>query len=251
MGLGDSSVKKNYYPVLQEKIRDLEEKQKLLMETVRTLEERETELEQLLDEKTVLLQEVNHRVKNNLQIITSLFYLGEEGAGLKELASFRKTLKRIETISVIYQECIFSENYTEVTMLHLLKILAFNIRTEAEMPLVEFNFIFPMDEIIISIDDAVPLAMIANEVITNSFEHAFPEGRGTVDIEISSSQSGGHTGMFELEIRDSGSRVFDIGKVKKSMGMQLVSALAMQLADEFSYSGDKDGTLFRIEVKSV
>ncbi len=92
---------------------------------VRTLEEREAELEQLLEIKNALLMEVNHRVKNNLQIIGSLLNLGSaDAAEESEKSQFEKTKKRIDTISLIYQEFLFSENYSDVTLCALLQAIA-------------------------------------------------------------------------------------------------------------------------------
>lgn len=254
IGLGESSVRKSYYPLLQEKIFDLEEKQRQLMETVRTLEEREVELEKLLEEKDALLHEVNHRVKNNLQIITSLLNMAAHAPAKSFEKSFHDSLKQVETISVIYQDFIFSESYTEVTLLAFLKLIAVNVRADSSKHDVEIGFELPDEEVIISIDCAIPLALIINEALSNAFQHAFTDNVGRLIITVQASEKAEKNWI--LSICDTGPGLAGSScdmkngeHVSEGFGIQLISALSLQIGAEYSYTDTGDGACFKIEFK--
>ena len=247
IGLSSTSVKKSYYPQLQGKIRDLEKKQVQLMELVRDLEERETELQNLLDEKTKLLKEVNHRVKNNLQIIISLMHLGSESSASKtESVQFEKSIKRIETISFIYQEFIFSENYTEVAFCRFLKMISSEIKFEAGKHFVELKYNFPVEEVVLSIDTAIPLALIVNEVVSNSFEYAYGESPGVMEISLHPYNS--ELNEYELFITDSGPGFPENGAGADSdtLGLRLIDGLAEQIAGRYEYCNIDTGVSFSL-----
>ncbi len=247
IGLGDSSIKKSYYSQLQEKVRDLEDKQKLLMATVRTLEERENELENLLNEKNGLIHELNHRVKNNLQLITSLLSLGSLHANDIELSHFNKSLRRVETVSMVYQDSIFSENYTDVTMLAMIRNLAIELRAYAGKPNVRLRFDFPDEEIILLLDNGIAFALIINEVVLNSFKHAFPDDKGELVIKVE--RASGSLKSIKVSISDEGSGLFENSDKENSetFGMSIIEALSTQINADYSYTDYNSGTLFTLE----
>ena len=227
IGLGDSSVRKSYYPLLQEKIRDLEEKQKLLMETVRSLEEREVELESLLKEKTLLLAEVNHRVKNNLQIITSMLSLSEAESQHNAEEKFTIFKRRVETLSLVYQEFIFSDNYTEVTFCEYLKTIAGEIRSDYECFDCEIEFDFPSEEVILNIDIALPLALISFELLSASVRTVCGEPGRRIKVYLYPVVISGGNKRFQLMI--SGNSIY----LDDKSGETLIEALVHQVAGEF------------------
>lgn len=235
--------------MLQEKIQDLEQKQKQLLSTVAALEEREAELEKLVETKDSLLQEVHHRVKNNLQIITSLLSLGSDAAGPSELLQFKKTKTRIDAISLIYQHFLFSGNYQEVTLCALLRAVAGEIKSDTGRNNVDLEFDFPADEIIIDVDSAVPLALIANEVIANSFKFAFGAGRGLLRLSLKHCIGADCGRCYKLIVADNGpgfSSAETAGGIE-TVGMVLIDVLTAQLEGQYSYDNSDAGTVFKLE----
>ena len=172
VGLGEASVKKSYYPLLQDKIKELEHKQDELIELVRSLEEREVELQELLEEKTALLSEVNHRVKNNLQIISSILSIDESDVNICEAERFENARNRIDVLSLVYQQFLFSNNYSEVAYLSFLKALSMEVSSELGITGIDIFYEAHEREIIIDIDMAIPLAIISYEMLRSAYEIA-------------------------------------------------------------------------------
>jgi two-component system, sensor histidine kinase PdtaS len=239
IGLGEGSARKSYYPQLQEKIRDLESKQLALMESVRTLEERESELELLVEEKNLLLKEVHHRVKNNFQIIGSLLNLGL-GIVSSELEAyaFARTKRRIDTMGMVYGQLLQADRFADVDLCELITQLIHALYYEAELPLVELAFDMHCPDLFLDVDRAIPLALIISEAVSNSFDHAFPDGRGrlTVSIKEDVREDGGLSYNL-VELCDDGPG-FDGGALPRqgaSLGLMLIDSLASQLKARYAF----------------
>ena len=238
IGLGDSSVKKSYYPLLREKIRELEEKQRKLVGVVRSLEEREAELEELLEEKTLLLAEVNHRVKNNLQIVTSLLNLAESDPDSSVSDRFSNARKRVETLSLVYQEFLFSENYSEVMICDFLRNIDRELRTELVVPDVKTDFNYPVEEIILSVDSAIPFALIVYEILTGVFHFVSLSGADTVRIVLVPNESAESKKQFHFE---ASSQTDSSGEPQSGcclFSRDLIYILSDQIAGEYTLEHD-------------
>jgi PAS domain S-box-containing protein len=217
----------------------------------RDISERKRAEEQVsasLKEKEVLLQEIHHRVKNNLQIISGLLTLQAEQSTGKPLDEiFRASQDRIRSIALIHEKLYRSQNLAEIAFDEYLRALIENLFLSHGVAAGTITIKYEMSSILFTIEKAIPLGLIVNELVTNSLKHAFPAGqRGEIRIDLH-----GHEGAKSYALKtDSGTLhcvptceliVADNGiglppgfelDAKKSLGMNLVSMLAKQIQAE-------------------
>jgi two-component sensor histidine kinase len=195
------------------------------------LRERTADLVASLKERDVLLQEIHHRVKNNLQVISSLINMQIRKL---EVGASREVLKecktRIEAISLIHQKLYQSTNFANVQFADYARSLAANVlyaADGAERIALEFAF----EEIALPVDKAIPCGLILNELLTNVVKHAYPGQQcGTVRIALRCLPEK----RVQLEVSDRGVGLSnpDPAKARRSIGLQLISTLAEQLQGE-------------------
>lgn len=205
------------------------------------------ELEKALEEKELLLKEIHHRIKNNLMIISSLLSLQARYLKDKEAFEiFKESENRAKSMALIHERLYRSSNLKEIDMMDYLQTLARGIFTSYSPPGVKLNF--DIDKIKMDIEQAIPVGLIVNELITNSFKHAFPEnGEGEVNLKLKSLD-----GKILLEVSDDG-----IGfpedldwQNTESLGLQLVKSLADQINAEVQMISD-NGTTFRLTIPKI
>lgn len=239
IGLGAGSVRKSYYPQLQEKIRDLEQKQRELMELVRSLEERETMLEELIEEKNALLREVHHRVKNNFQIMGSLLNLGRGSISSEaEAQAFEKTKRRLDSMALVYGQLLAAEQFSEIDICALINLVVNALYYDAGLPGVELLFSMSCLDLYLDVDRAILLALIATEAASNALDHAFPEGRGCLQVRLREDQKSASGKPYHLlEIADDGCGFpgGTLPSLSDSLGLTLIDNLTSQLKAEWSY----------------
>ncbi|MEO1022558.1 MAG: PAS domain S-box protein [Bacteroidota bacterium] len=194
-------------------------------------ENTERKMRDSLKEKEVLLAEIHHRVKNNLAVIT----------GLLELQAFRlqseiakKAIKdsqmRVNSIALVHEKLYQSESLSNVQVQEYFVELSEIIKS-AMSNTTPVNIHYELEEIELPVTHAIPCGLILNEIVTNSFKHAF-SGREEGEIWVSFKQQGD---MVELRVADNGIGV-DPGLVpdrKKSLGMTLIHTLSRQLNAQF------------------
>jgi len=197
-----------------------------------------------LEEKTALLKEVHHRVKNNLQIVISLLSLQADRAKNPELLdSLRDSRNRIRSMAVLHEMLYRSESlawvkmpdYIDALCAHLARAAGVNARVRMVQEVGPQSF---------SMDLAVPCGLILNELVSNSLKHAFPGGRsGVIRVSMVKSERGGYL----LTVADDG-----VGlpagidpETAESIGLKLVRLLAGQLQGEVEVRREA-GTEFRI-----
>jgi PAS domain S-box-containing protein len=208
------------------------------------LQKKQADLSTSLREREVLLQEVHHRVKNNLQIVSSLINM--QMRQLKDPTSRSALLEcksRIETIALIHENLYRSRNYANVQFSAYIKELISNIFHATGVSLENIEFTINIEDTPLSVDKAIPCGLILNELITNAVKHAFPEGRGVLRVELKKLNEKD----ILLAVSDNGVGLppqFEIGK-SKSLGMILVSTLAGQLDGRLEIARD-NGTSFQI-----
>lgn len=216
-----------------------------ITERMRTEEERERLLDRLtsvnaaltrsLSEREVLLQEVHHRVKNNLQVISSLINmqvrkLKTRGA---ETDALLECQTRVQAIAMIHEQLYQSKDYARVPFSNYVRSLATSVFDALEVSGFgpsrgAVSLHLSIDDVAISVDRAIPCGLILNELITNALKHAFPLGRrGEVHVELKR-QSGRR---LMLVVRDDGVGLSDRVDIHRanSLGLQLVRTLAEQL----------------------
>src|SRR5262249_27292516 len=143
-------------------------------------------MESSLKEKEILLREVNHRVKNNLQIISSLLSL--QGSQIKDTASrgiFKECQHRVRAIALVHQRLCRSRNLTHVDLAAYVRELVQELYRSYHSGLGTVTPQVTVDDTSINLDHLIPCALIINELVCNSLKYAFPDGRsGEVRIEI-------------------------------------------------------------------
>jgi two-component sensor histidine kinase len=182
-----------------------------------------------LREKEVLLREIHHRVKNNLQIISSLLHL-QSGrlVGPHERQIFKESQNRIQSMALIHQKLYGSNDLGKIGFSEYIHNLANHLfrsyGVNSEAVALEIN----ATDVSLDIDTAVPCGLILNELLSNSLLHAFPEGKGRVAIDFRADDD---EKVFALTVRDNGIGLpsgIDYRRAE-SLGWQLINALASQL----------------------
>lgn len=179
-------------------------------------------------QREVLLQEVHHRVKNNLQVIASLVSMQ-----IRQLddAAAKTALKEMQTrvraIALIHEQLYQAENYANVLFSDYAKNLArsvFHSGSTSSAVCLELNF----EEVRLAVDKAIPCGLILNELIVNAFKHAFPDGRaGTISVSLAITPAQ----QVVLTVADDGCGIrVERERTQESLGMRLVQTLTRQLS---------------------
>ncbi len=211
----------------------------------------ERKLQLSLNEKEVMLKEIHHRVKNNLQVISSLLSMQSDYVQDKQsLSVFIESQNRLRTMSMIHEELYQSENLGKIQYsVYIEKLLnqLFQVYGKSDS-VVLVTLLEPLD---ITVNRAIPIGLIINELVSNSLKYAFPEGRSIPnkpELRVSFSKSGEN---LEMRVEDNGIGMpfgFDL-KDSNSLGLKLVNILVRQLGGKIDFSSDsKKGTQFKIHI---
>lgn len=207
----------------------------------------EEKLRDSLLEKEVLLKEIHHRVKNNMNVLISLLHLQcQHVDDLKGILAIQMCIKRIYSMALIHEKLYKSENFANVNFrdytITLIQELIRSYQVE--------NYIstkIDVEEISLNIETAVPLGLIINELITNAIKHGFPDKR---DGEIGISLTREKNNDYELSVHDNGVGLpakIDVKSVS-SLGLKLVDILSSQINGKLNIKKGK-GTTISIKFK--
>lgn len=197
----------------------------------------EHKLEKSIDEKNVLLQEIHHRSKNNLQVISSLIQIKTrqfEDPKLIEVIS--EIQGRIIAMSLVHEKLYQSDDLVNIRMKNFFYDLIKNIQC-AHLN-TNIMFCLDIDESSLDINQAIPCAILCNELLTNVFKHAFPHNeKGNVLVRFKKTNNG-----YELKIQDSGVGCCDDSCSKPNLGLGLVHNLATkQLYGNVTINNNNNG----------
>jgi PAS domain S-box-containing protein len=205
----------------------------------------EEALKASLLEKEVLLKEVHHRVKNNLQIISSLINL--QAAQLNDQESkhiFQEIKNRIYSMALVHKKLYQSRDFSNINFREYVEEMV-NELLRTYQTTVHVSPEIEISDIAFDIDTAIPCGLILNELISNALKHAFPHcQQGNIYISIQPLEAP----FYELTVRDNGvgiPRHFSLEKTD-SLGIRLVKMLADQLEGSITITGDK-GTTIKIK----
>ena len=208
----------------------------------------EKEIKNSLAEKEVLLREIHHRVKNNMQIISSLLNLQIQYEDLDETVGVLKESQgRVKSMAIIHEKLYQSSNFTNINFKEYIEKLIFDIFYSYGITTNTIESVLDIEDIHLNIDTAIPLGLIINELITNSVKYAFPKSEGTIIIKLKSLPE-----QMELIIADDGmgiSKDIDLEN-SKTLGLKLVNTLVDQLEGKLKLNRD-NGTEFKITFKEL
>jgi two-component sensor histidine kinase len=204
-------------------------------------------LRQSLDEKVALLEEVHHRVKNNLQIVSSLLSLQASRVPNPEvLAALQDTRNRVHAMALLHEVLYRSDNVAGINFADYVGQLIKHLRGSYGMEAVRIKVENRIAPIGLPMEVSVPCGLIVTELVSNALKHAFPgEGAGTVTVSLDSSPGD----RLVLRVSDDGVGVPDNLDPKNAitLGLRLVHRLASQLGGQLTvdHSGGL-GTAFAI-----
>jgi PAS domain S-box-containing protein len=189
----------------------------------------EKELQASLAEKTLLLKEVHHRVKNNLQIIASLLnlqsrYIKDEST----LAAIRESQNRVKAMALVHEKLYKSDDISKIDLHDYIKFLGTGLFQFYGAKSRGIQFILEIHDVSVDINSAIPLGLIINELISNSLKYAFPnDRRGEIRITVTKE---GHT--ITILFQDTGIGIpADLDwRNTQSLGLRLVNTLVDQLS---------------------
>ena len=186
------------------------------------------ELMKSLGEKEIMLKEIHHRVKNNLQVVSSLLRLQSDKITDKEaIEYFRLSEQRVKSMALIHQQLYRANDLSMINFKNYLNELCSYLFFVNDVSRSRISLEADLDELYYGIDIALPCGLIVNEVITNSLKHAFPgEKSGIIKIALKKNENG----VNNIIIKDNGigSAVTDFENTG-SLGMELISTLTEQI----------------------
>jgi len=208
-------------------------------------------LRQALEEKDILLREIHHRVKNNMQVVASLLKLqaGEtDDKYVQEM--FEKSQSRIRSMSLVHEQLYQSENFTHIDFRNYLEKLAYNVAGTHVGDAKQVTISVETSDIDLSLDSSIPCGLIVTELVTNAYKYAFPAGRqGTISIKVDKDADD----MINLRIEDDGIGIPENidPKNMESLGLKLVYMLAEHQLSGKVKVDHKKGTRFHISFKDT
>ena len=224
---------------LQDKMVELENTNRSLKQEVKERKKAEESIRTSLEEKEVLLKEIHHRVKNNLQIIMSLLDLQTQK--IKDshlLEAFQETKNRIYFLSLVHETLYQSADLSKIASKGFLTtviddVCRFYNRKKRIALVVDIR------ESLLGIDLALPLGLIVNELVSNALKHAFPQNQGG-EIAVSFHITNGET--CELVIKDNGVGIPDTANDRniESIGLELVNGLVSQINGSMEIHKEKE-----------
>lgn len=217
--------------------------------------ETEQQIRASLEEKELLLREIHHRIKNNMAVVSSLLslqsrYVVDE----RDRNLFDDSIARIKSMALIHEKLYKSPNLAVVNLGTYISELTSSMLMFYKVHPDRIKLNADVSDISLGIDSAIPCGLIVNELLSNSFKHAFPDNAaGEINVslhDISKTQSS--SSLIELVIRDNGIGIpahVDISK-SNSLGLTLINALVKQLHGKIEMSR-KNGMEYRISFEKT
>jgi PAS domain S-box-containing protein len=219
-----------------------------VFEDITVRKQQEKELQESLKEKEVLLKEVHHRVKNNMQVISSILnlqssYIKDETA----VEMLRESQDRIKSMAFIHESLYQGKTLSHVKFSEYVRNLVSNLFHTYGVNKAGLKLKFDLDEVFLNLDTSIPCGLIINELISNALKYAFTDREsGTLSVTLKKMEDG----KLKLEIADDGKGFPETinWKDTESLGLQLVVTLAGQIRGDIQME-TKKGTTFTIIFK--
>ncbi len=200
------------------------------------IQARESELQVSLNQKQLMLREIHHRVKNNLQTVTSLMNLyARLPRGEEFKQAFADVQLRVNTLALVHRHLYESQDLQDIDFAPFMANLCALLQDGSGISARRVRLVSSIPNLQMNGDRAVPLALLTTELVTNSFKHAFPHGRsGTIRVELAVDDADNAV----LTIADDGvGPPSDAAGTHISMGRALIDAFTKQLGGKLALSG--------------
>ena len=209
------------------------------------LSEKNKVIEKSLQEREVLLKEIHHRVKNNLQIISSLLSLQSKSVHDEAAqVAVNESRNRVKSMSLIHEQLYTEDNLAGVSMLSYIEHLVDSLSNSYGVNRDRVNWKVEADPFILDVDTAIPLGLILNELVSNAFKYAFPDDRPG-QITVSLKRAGDE---LNFSVSDDGVGMPEGGKSKNSFGYSLVNSLMRKLKADMNIL-NKKGTCVELRIR--
>jgi two-component sensor histidine kinase len=203
-------------------------------------------IQKALNEKEVLLKEIHHRVKNNLQVVSSLLSIqSRDITDVKALEAVNESRNRVKSMAIIHQNLYSEDNLTGIELKDYVTKLANSLFASYKVDKDEIDFSTDIDEMLLDVDTTIPLGLILNELITNALKYAFV-GRESGNLKVSLKERGE---QLELIVQDDGVGMNSQDIRKDSFGMKMIEAFAQKLNATYEVHSE-NGTRVNLIVKN-
>ena len=225
------------------------EQESMVMSIVRDITDRrraEELIQASLREKEALLREIHHRVKNNLQITSSLLRLQAGAIANAEAREvFAETQHRIRSMALVHEKLYQSTNLSQIDFGDYIRTLGELLFKSFAADPSRIRLSVDGDDVLLSIDTAVPCGLIVNELLLNALKHAFPdESQGEIRVELAD----GGDGWCHMSVRDNGVGLPE-DESSGTLGLQLVRGLVAQLDGNLAVERGRGGAGFTIDFR--
>lgn len=196
-----------------------------------------------LQEKNILLKEIHHRVKNNLQVISSLLYLQSQKIQDESLLElFRESQNRVGSMALIHEHLYQSDNFAQADFGTYVQALLTTLFESYGAPERQISYHLETYGIKLSVNNAVPCGLLVNEIVSNALKYAFPTGQqGQIAIELKIVHE-----KYQLVISDNGVGMPETSQIRAgSLGLRLIQQLVLQLGGTLERTGPP-GTTYKI-----
>lgn len=221
----------------KKKNKQLNYKNNIISEKIMVVEEQKIKLSQSVAERDLLLKDIHHRVKNNLQIVMSLLNIqAKEGVNLNINDFVEKAQSRVSLMSLIHQSLYENEKFDSINFQNYLEKLTSSLISLFGLDSTNIRFEIKSNDIYLDIQTAIPLGLILNELLSNSFKHAFSNlDNALIIIKINKVDEK----SYVLYYSDNGKGYLNNEIKGKSLGLELVNLLAKQMKGKIEKQNTK------------
>jgi len=249
VGAADYIAKPIHWTLLQQRVHRLQD--------ILKRRQAEAHIKASLKEKEALLKEVHHRVKNNLQIISSLLNLQSKSIQDPQVLDiFKESQNRVRLMALIHEKLYQSRDLSKINLKDYIESLSNNLLRSYEVNQSNIQLTVAADDIALEADAAVSCGLIINELVSNSLKYAFPPSRNSASASSTTSPEGSlitiearqaDCSHFSILYQDNGIGLPDAINIEtaETLGLQLVSSLTEQLGGALKIAAHK-GTSFEL-----
>lgn len=211
------------------------------------LAEKNIEVQTALEEKELLLKEIHHRVKNNLQVISSLLSIqSREITDEKALEAVNESRNRVRSMALIHQDLYSEDDLKGIAAKQYVEKLSTSLLQSYKVGTDRIELKKDVEDLSLDVDTIIPLGLILNELMTNALKYGFPEERrGEILVYLRR-----HEDILRLQVADDGVGMKSAGMARKeSFGMKMIAAFAKKLDAELKVDSTH-GTLIQLDIRN-